>query len=180
MEKTRPCPECGVENPVSSITCQVCHARMDQKKNPKGSPNPFEEETGPDAKDTTEKKTRSRRKKEVIPEDKKEEKKVSAPKVKRRAKRKSKIEEPTFFTIQNGKLQAVNVRLAEAWIGELEHVERAARHDIEDDVDQDGHEEQQDDRLDQPPDDKGGHAAPLFGGRARHFSEVPGTWLSLP
>jgi len=112
MEKTRPCPECGVENPVSSITCQVCHARMDQKKNPKGSPNPFEEETGPDAKDTTEKKTRSRRKKEVIPEDKKEEKKVSAPKVKRRAKRKSKIEEPTFFTIQNGKLQAVNVRLA--------------------------------------------------------------------
>jgi hypothetical protein len=33
-EKTRPCPECGIPNPINRITCEICGARVDAYKQP--------------------------------------------------------------------------------------------------------------------------------------------------
>jgi hypothetical protein len=104
----RKCPECGVENPVSRATCQVCHAPMMGKKDQKGSVDPFVDKTSPVTEPQKEKKPRGRPKTDIPIKDKKEE----PPKAKRRARRKSKISEPTFLILQDGKLQVVNIRIA--------------------------------------------------------------------
>jgi hypothetical protein len=42
-DKTRPCPECGIPNPVNRITCDVCGNRMDAYKQPKRGGGNMEE-----------------------------------------------------------------------------------------------------------------------------------------
>ena len=109
---TRKCPECGVENEVSRATCIVCHARMTPKK-VKGSPNPLEDKNDlpqippePILSKPKEKKVRKGRIESVVKD------KEPEVKIKRRARRKSKIPEPeTFLVLRDGKLQAVNVKL---------------------------------------------------------------------
>ena len=111
QEAIKKCLSCGVENPVSRVTCQVCHAKLTGL-------NPLED-TKPELPETPKKKRgrkpkivktpKPRTPKEPIPESKEP---TEKPTIKRKRHKKSKLVPIQYFALAGKQLIPISISLS--------------------------------------------------------------------